>query len=186
MSSTKSETYQLVRQHYGDALAVEMEGYRFHSALYAYPNIQYLAVRGISDLVDDKAASDASGSQELASATAAAFVFALLAEIKTAQESVSGNMIAEQPQRDTVFWEDLLALVEKLYPEGPEQLNVWERAGGEKSRLNLRQPGIAIWFQALQLLRNGGGQGITKHTLLQKISSDFPGRPEIQILFKLA
>jgi adenosylhomocysteine nucleosidase len=183
VSSTKAETYSLIRQNYGDALAVEMEGYGFHTAFTAHPSIQNLVVRGISDLIDNKSVDEM---HELASATAAAFVFALLDEIYSAQAPNSISIELTPTPSKEEFWSTLFAVIERLYPEGPEQLAVWERAGGEKGRLNLRQPGLTVWYQALQLLRNGGGgQKLTPLSLLEEIKKDHPNDSQVLTISQL-
>lgn len=82
VSSTQSETYKYIKRNAGDSLAVEMEGIGFLKACYGHDEIQYVLIRGISDLVDNKSETDAGGGQELASFTAAAFAFELLNRIE--------------------------------------------------------------------------------------------------------
>jgi nucleoside phosphorylase len=81
VTSTQSESYKLIRQAYNDALAVEMESYGFLKAAQAHSGLEALAVRGISDLLEDKAKADVGGSQERASRNAAAFAFEVLAKL---------------------------------------------------------------------------------------------------------
>lgn len=79
VSSTQSDIYAFLRAQYGDALAIEMEGYGFLRAVRANHSVEALVIRGISDLVEGKSAADASGSQKLAAHHASAFAFAVLA-----------------------------------------------------------------------------------------------------------
>ena len=58
VASTQSESYQLIRNAYSDALAVEMESYGFLKAAQAHSGLEALAVRGISDLLEGKAEAD--------------------------------------------------------------------------------------------------------------------------------
>ncbi len=78
VASTQSAVYAFLRQQYGDALAVDMEGYGFLQALHAHPEVKALVVRGISDLIEGKAAADKAGSQQAAARHAAAFAFQVL------------------------------------------------------------------------------------------------------------
>ena len=61
MASTPSALCRFLRQSYDDALAVEMEGHVFLTALQARPEVQALVIRGICDLIDMKSEDDASG-----------------------------------------------------------------------------------------------------------------------------
>ena len=83
VADSRSQTSQLISDAYGDALAIEMEGYGFLHAAYLNQHIAALVVRGISDLLDGKANADRSGSQERASRHASAFCFEVLANLDT-------------------------------------------------------------------------------------------------------
>ena len=91
VASTRSATYKFIRKNYSDALAVEMEGYGFLEAVHANPNIEALIVCGISDLIDDKSAADAHGSQETAAQNASGFAFEVLANFELQSKSSEGR-----------------------------------------------------------------------------------------------
>ncbi len=78
VASTQSTIAQRLNQNYGDALAVEKEGYGFLGAAREIQNTPALVIRGISDLLDDKENSDRQGSQRLAARHASEFAFELL------------------------------------------------------------------------------------------------------------
>ncbi|WP_448204979.1 ABC-three component system protein [Azospirillum sp. sgz302134] len=81
LSTTKADLYLSLRNHFDDALAVEMEGYGFLGTVYKNSSVKGLLVRGISDLLKDKSITDAEGSQEIAADRAAAVAFEILARL---------------------------------------------------------------------------------------------------------
>ncbi len=82
IASTQSEVFQFLRESYGDAVAVEMEGLGFLEAAQANSQVAAIVIRGISDLIDDKALADKVEAQELAAYHASAFAFNLLAKFQ--------------------------------------------------------------------------------------------------------
>ncbi|MBK7841720.1 MAG: 5'-methylthioadenosine/S-adenosylhomocysteine nucleosidase [Candidatus Obscuribacter sp.] len=82
VTSDKSETAQILAKHFSNALAVEMEGIGFYSAIRLCGNSQLpgLLIRGISDMVTDKAQSDEDGWQPKAARNAAAVAFDILSK----------------------------------------------------------------------------------------------------------
>ncbi len=81
IGSTESATAKLIERNYGDALAVEKEGYGFLESARRSRDISAIVIRGISDLIDGKKEADAKGSQPLAAKNASAFAFELLAQL---------------------------------------------------------------------------------------------------------
>jgi tetratricopeptide (TPR) repeat protein/nucleoside phosphorylase len=79
LASTQSVVYTQIKATYGDALAIEMEGHGFLQAVHVNHDMHGLVIRGISDLIDGKAAADAGGSQIRAAHHASAFAFQVLA-----------------------------------------------------------------------------------------------------------
>jgi nucleoside phosphorylase len=87
LASTDSDLFQFLRNNYNDAIAVEMEGFGFLSAAFAYPNIKTMVIRGISDLIKDKNANDPiegteEERQERASQNASVFAFQVLSKLQ--------------------------------------------------------------------------------------------------------
>ena len=81
VADTQSSTYTLVREQYGDAVVVEMEGWGFADAVSRTRGVEALVVRGVSDLVDDKSREGEAEDQETAAHHAAAFAFEVLARL---------------------------------------------------------------------------------------------------------
>ncbi len=183
VAGQESSTASLIREHFSDAVAVEMEGYGFLRALHAHPQRQALVIRGISDLVDRKEATDAEGWQPIAAANAAGFAFAFLARfMPRALPSNGGAAHVDTPD----FWTALREAATKLCPEGPMQERIWQRAGGDISRLPLGTTPKTMWFDAVDLLRRGGGGEISPSSLLRILKLEFPNAPAIDDLIQNA
>ena len=128
IASTQSEVYRFLRGSCNDAIAVEMEGYGVLSAAFAYPHIQAMVIRGISDLIDgknDDSVEPESVRQERASAHASAFAFEMLAKLKidsqkqreSQSESLSEpskEMEMERPSNVSLSATERLVLVQTL------------------------------------------------------------------------
>lgn len=84
------------------------------------------------------------------------------------------------PLDDDTALEFMSSALPILYPLGPCDQSVWERAGGDVSLLRLQGSGRAMWFSALKLLKlGGGGVNITISTLFGVVKDDFPNNPEL-------
>jgi nucleoside phosphorylase len=87
-----SDIFRLLRSHYNDAIAVEMEGLGFLQAAFAYPEIKAIVIRGISDLIDGKNDDDIepeAARQIKAAYHASAFAFEMLAKLETVPNSTT-------------------------------------------------------------------------------------------------
>ena len=98
IASTQSEVFQFLRESYGDAIAVEMEGLGFLEAARANQRVSAMVIRGISDSIDGKESADKAGSQEMAARHASAFAFTMLANLTLAEESGRGRV--EEPSKE--------------------------------------------------------------------------------------
>lgn len=156
-----SELHKFLQIHCSHALAVEMEGLGFLEACRAYPQIQTLLLRGISDLVKDKEGADNSGSQEYASANVAKFLY----------DFIDNHLAPLLPAISKT--ENLINVLCKLYPEGVKDTRIWQRAGGDLSRIQLSTSGLTQWVDAVDLIENGG-TSVSINVLIELVKSDFP------------
>lgn len=68
-----------------------------------------------------------------------------------------------------------------LYPLGPTDQGIWERAGGDLSRLKLSGQGRTDWFRAIQLMDRGGGS-LTIEVLCREALLDYPRNRDLELL----
>jgi hypothetical protein len=72
----------------------------------------------------------------------------------------------------------------QLYYQGPEQDEVWKRAGGDVSKLYQHKTREENWFHAISLLRSGkAGHGISEKSLLETMLEDSPHNSELKELY---
>ena len=74
-------------------------------------------------------------------------------------------------------WEAFQDLAAELYPGGPDEDGLWERAGGDDADLSTRGDGRTRWRNAIRKLRNG--KGPTPSALLARMKEDFPNNERI-------
>lgn len=82
VANSRSATADFLKKHYGDSLAVEMEGRGFLEGAHINEQVDALVVRGISDLLDKKTEGDSAGYQDVAATRAAAFAFEMSHKLK--------------------------------------------------------------------------------------------------------
>jgi nucleoside phosphorylase len=97
VAAIDSSTYDTIHKRYNDAHAVEMEGVGFLTATSSFQTLEALVVRGISDLLANKAAADAKGSHDWASMTASAFAFQVLSTFVSSNGLLRGEPLALHP-----------------------------------------------------------------------------------------
>jgi uncharacterized caspase-like protein len=83
-------------------------------------------------------------------------------------------------------WRELETIMADLYPAGPNDQDIWPRAGGDISRLKLSGTGRANWFSAIRTLKlGGGGSGISRQALVKAALDDYPHHPELAALLEV-
>lgn len=91
VASTQGQVAQFLSEHYGDTLAVEMEGRGFLEGVHVNASVQGCVIRGISDLLAGKGESDARGWQEIAADAASAVAFEILATLKPGEGPIPAH-----------------------------------------------------------------------------------------------
>jgi len=80
------------------------------------------------------------------------------------------------------YYDSLCELAISIYDRGPEENNIWKKAGGDVSILTNTDNRKEQWYAAIQHLRHGGGgKGITAYSLLEEIKKDRPYRYSMEI-----
>lgn len=159
LANRRSVLVQRIRHDASDAVCVDMEDYGTLRAGAATERARTLAVRGISDLLDHKGEVEKQGSQQKAATHASAFTFELIAH-------------ALATHRAPLAQSELTTLLAGLYPQGPTDRAIWERAGGDPAVLELQGTGHERWWRALGLIQNGGGPPLA--SLLAAAAEDLP------------
>ncbi|OUC14798.1 MAG: hypothetical protein B0A82_10760 [Alkalinema sp. CACIAM 70d] len=113
VASKELDVFNFIRASYNDAIAVEMEGFGFLSAAFAYPNVKAIVIRGISDLIKDKNANDPiegteDERQERASRNASAFAFEVLAKLEVSSQEPANPVVNSQQRQQLVQRQETL------------------------------------------------------------------------------
>lgn len=80
-------------------------------------------------------------------------------------------------------WEALVETVKELYPSGPDDQEIWSRAGGESFYVSRYGSGLERWERAVRHVRYGGSP--TPEKLIQVMKQDFNNSDKVCILEKI-
>lgn len=174
VGSRETETGSRLAEHFGDALAVDMEGFGILKAAEATDRVAGLEIRGVSDLLGGKGAADAAGSQDYAAAQAAAFAFEVIGSLRRAAPT----------RQDDEWWRTLADVAARTYPAGLRDRAIWTRAGGDLAAVDLAGPAVGQWHDAIRQVRHGGGggSGFSVEGLLDTMLQDHPQSAELTAL----
>ncbi|MCY4354372.1 MAG: effector-associated domain EAD1-containing protein [Truepera sp.] len=81
------------------------------------------------------------------------------------------------PISESEKWEAFQELAAELYPGGPDEDGLWERAGADDADLSTSGDGRTRWRNAIRKMRNG--KGPTPSALLARMKEDFPNNERI-------
>lgn len=88
--------------------------------------------------------------------------------------------VHKTPAKADDIWKCLERILPELYPDGPTDERIWARAGGDQSRLPSARTGRTRWFEALKILRlGGGGKDFSVEQLTAAVLEDFPHHLEL-------
>ncbi|UEM24360.1 effector-associated domain EAD1-containing protein (plasmid) [Skermanella mucosa] len=77
-------------------------------------------------------------------------------------------------------WLVLAGIVSELYPHGPDDRELWDRAGGRSWELRSDGDGRTRWHAAIALMQRGGGPRV--RNLLDEMAHDYPANTNIAYL----
>lgn len=175
VADQKAATTALIREHFSDAVAVEMEGHGFHHAAYMNHTVEALMVRGISDLLSDKTEVADRKWQPTASRHAAAFAFELLSRLRPRG---SGPGTAE---RNRARASDLAA-VKNVTEENLLVLNEHATLPGVADRFAVDRAESPVLLAAEGSYVLTGEPGCGKSGALYRLARDLIGRGEDIVL----
>lgn len=99
LADMESQSINVIKKHYNDTQAIEMEAYDFAQAA-AQSDKQYINIRGISDLIGGKAKSDAEGFQELVMKKVASFVEQLIHDLPVPPQTEHYSFVTNSSDRE--------------------------------------------------------------------------------------
>ena len=84
------------------------------------------------------------------------------------------------------WWKTFTETLIELYPEGPNQRKLWQKAGGDVSLLNDRGNNKDRWENAIDSLINGSAGGdISTSKIIKQVKKHYDKNPKIEILENL-
>lgn len=100
------------------------------------------------------------------------------------EKLLNSNLLGEVLSVDS-FYSEILNMAQIMYPKGPEDNDIWKRAGGDVSKLVDSKSRAENWKLAIHNLKNGGaGSKISTTKLLDAMIEDHPYNNELKELKK--
>jgi len=140
VASGSAQTTKRLREHYSDALAVEMEGAGFIEAMRRFRDRDFALVRAISDLLENKHGTDAEGWQETASAHARDVTLQLVERYFETQEP--GDLEVQGTSDGTPLVAESVAVA--IPRPDPSQVYVLIAPKGSSHAVELLRSGLPI------------------------------------------
>lgn len=100
------------------------------------------------------------------------------------EKLLNSNLLGEVISVDS-FYLEILRKAQVMYPKGPEDNDIWKRAGGDAGKLVDSKSRAENWTLAIHHLKNGGaGSKIATSKLLDVMIDDHPHNNELKELKK--
>jgi hypothetical protein len=101
--------------------------------------------------------------------------------VPSAWDKIRYSRLLETTSNLDAIYEWLLSNADELYSAGPEDRNIWKRAGGDNSKLFNHRSREENWRHAIQLLRDGGGgKKLSLSSLLHEMLDDYPFNEQLK------
>lgn len=97
----------------------------------------------------------------------------------------SSGSSPEHSPLTTEIWDAFLEVASDLYGKGPQESELWERAGGKNKKLPEGADGTARWRAAIRLIKDGAGPPGGLASLVNTMLEDFQYNPKLLHLQKL-
>jgi len=94
-----------------------------------------------------------------------------------------GSLFGEQVPIDAIYSEILRKAI-TMYPHGPEQNDIWKRAGGDISKFSNQSSREENWRHGFSLIVKGGSANLSASSLLNIMIEDHPQNNELKELKK--
>jgi len=110
--------------------------------------------------------------------------YSLLGLLSRINASLSG-WLSSLAISENEWWDLLHQIACNLFPKGPDDGNLWEKADGKESELHHNTTGEDAWRKALSKLSKGGCKSITVPKLLTAMKNRYSVNQELNNLIEL-
>lgn len=95
-----------------------------------------------------------------------------------------GHLFGKTISKEEVY-SALTEICIQLYPQGPEDRDIWKRANGDLSKLHQNKSREENWRTAINLLMNGGGgKNISVKSLINEMMEDYQNNSQLKEILK--
>ena len=97
---------------------------------------------------------------------------------------IFSHLFGKKVSNEDVF-SALLEITKQLYPQGPEDRNIWQKSNGNIGKLYGGKSREENWQIAINLLKNGGGgKNISANSFIKVMMEDYPNNPQLKEILK--